>query len=943
MATHKVRLPDSPEPLPQTIEAQISGEISGQVAVGTSILQIGSIHGGVVNIAPPQAQPTPGRVPPPVFLRPRAVRNLLGRREEVEAALVTLQSSEPLEFHGEQGLGKTTLLRYLAYHSPPDLFPDGIVYISARRQPAEDVLQFLFDAIYQCDVPFKPTEGQLCRHLQSIQALVLLDDADLDRDDVQCLFDTAPQSVFILTSTQRRLWGEGKALALRGLAEDEAVALLEQELARPLVEGERASATALIAAVSGHPQRILQAAALVREEGRSLSEVAAELGSARAPQAIPEQLIGALPEPQLRLLAVLAALDGAPLNLENVAALTGLSDAGPLLEALLARGLVQAHSPRYSLAFATTPQVHDVLGSDRWREPLLDYLTTFAQEHRDNPDRQLEEAEAILATLDWASKTGRRAKILPLVRAVEGSLALRCRWGEWQTVLFIGMDAALALGDRAGEAWALHQLGTRALGLEDFKSAQEYLNRALQIRKSLGDEVGAEVTRYHLDGGTSEGLSALPSAWIPLTFGAAFTAPWLLYLLAAPVLLLLGAFVALVLLSGSPLQLPEQSDSNSQSAPQGSDRSPSDRSQEDGGAFGSENQDDNQREPSILSIAPTRLDFGDQRVGTVSEARVLTITNRDTQSVTIDLVALTGDHAGEFAVGVDSCGGVRLAPGGSCTVDIRFAPIAAGARRATVTLYEGDNILRSPHTATLLGRGAGGLPVPVPVPVPDPVVVVRKSVAGHAFVAKVTTDPRLLDLTVGSVEIPSSGGFQHRGVALDVPPLLSADAAETSSAGSFREMKPTASSSAEVANLCLLPTANGCTIRARGVRSQANSTATQSSASSDDTGTRLLGLEVAGRRIRSSLSPNTRIDLAGLGFVIVNEQFCEVEGSLPDCTRPGRSEAGRTVRALHVVVTVPDNPFGLTVGAEIIVAEASAGASCVSSNAEAPPRTASAR
>jgi len=40
-----------PNSLPQHIEAKIQGEISGQVAVGSHILQIGSVHGGVVNTA----------------------------------------------------------------------------------------------------------------------------------------------------------------------------------------------------------------------------------------------------------------------------------------------------------------------------------------------------------------------------------------------------------------------------------------------------------------------------------------------------------------------------------------------------------------------------------------------------------------------------------------------------------------------------------------------------------------------------------------------------------------------------------------------------------------------------------------------------------------------------------------------------------------------------
>jgi hypothetical protein len=70
--------------------------------------------------------------------------------------------------------------------------------------------------------------------------------------------------------------------------------------------------------------------------------------------------------------------------------------------------------------------------------------------------------------------------------------------------------------------------------------------------------------------------------------------------------------------------------------------------------------------------------------------------------------------------------------------------------------------------------------------------------------------------------------------------------------------------------------------------------------------------------------PNTVIELPGIGFVILNEQFCDANGTLANQCSDGTAlgRAGLTVRNIHVVVTVPDNPSGLTPGAEIIVAEA---------------------
>jgi hypothetical protein len=49
------------------IEALVSGEVKGQVAIGSNILQIGSVHGGVVNIAMPGTMTPPTRALPVLF------------------------------------------------------------------------------------------------------------------------------------------------------------------------------------------------------------------------------------------------------------------------------------------------------------------------------------------------------------------------------------------------------------------------------------------------------------------------------------------------------------------------------------------------------------------------------------------------------------------------------------------------------------------------------------------------------------------------------------------------------------------------------------------------------------------------------------------------------------------------------------------------------------
>jgi hypothetical protein len=64
-------------------------------------------------------------------------------------------------------------------------------------------------------------------------------------------------------------------------------------------------------------------------------------------------------------------------------------------------------------------------------------------------------------------------------------------------------------------------------------------------------------------------------------------------------------------------------------------------------------------------------------------------------------------------------------------------------------------------------------------------------------------------------------------------------------------------------------------------------------------------------------APNTRIDIPGLGYIIVNEQTRTVKSNV----------ATQTVNMLHLYVTVPGNAFGLVSGTQVIVGHASAGIS----------------
>src|SRR5262245_37358826 len=164
--------------LPAEVAAAIEGGVSGQVIVGDHNLQlqIGAIHGGVINLPRRDERPRITARTAPVMLLPRRFPGFLDRHETVRAVEEAVAAAGPVELHGEPGIGKTVLLRHLAHQLRPAALSDGVVHLGAAELSATDLLQSLYDAFYETSVPFKPSTTQIRLDLQGKRALLLVDD-----------------------------------------------------------------------------------------------------------------------------------------------------------------------------------------------------------------------------------------------------------------------------------------------------------------------------------------------------------------------------------------------------------------------------------------------------------------------------------------------------------------------------------------------------------------------------------------------------------------------------------------------------------------------------------------------------------------------------------------------------------------------------------------------
>jgi len=103
--------------------------------------------------------------------------------------------------------------------------------------------------------------------------------------------------------------------------------------------------------------------------------------------------------------------------------------------------------------------------------------------------------------------------------------------------------------------------------------------------------------------------------------------------------------------------------------------------------------------PPPIAVSPSSLGFGNQLVGTMSNALAVKVSNNGTSATTVS-VAASGDFAQTNNCPVSPA---TLAPAASCTVSVTFKPTATGIRNGAITVT--DPLPGSPQTVALTGTG----------------------------------------------------------------------------------------------------------------------------------------------------------------------------------------------------------------------------------------------
>ena len=332
--------------------------------------------------------------------------------------------------------------------------------------------------------------------MAGITATILIDDVDDLGTDIDGLLDMAIDSGFVLSSRTEVVDGSAE-VALGGLPTPEAVDLFARTYRGSLRD--RPGVAELCAVLDGHPQCVVFAARLVDAEGLDPAALASELSGPDPCHQVAKRLLAALPESEARVAAFLAALEGAPVPVEQATAATAVSRTAEVLRELAGAGIAPSNSPRYAFNPMLQDAAEELWDLDELRVTAVDQLTGWLGQRSPEDPSVIETAPMVLHLMDWAAGTGRHHETVALGEGIDGALALSGHWGSWERVHEIVLGSASDAGDAAAQGWALHQMGTKALCWGERSAAESLLGEALTIRQEAGVQSAIDTTQHNLD------------------------------------------------------------------------------------------------------------------------------------------------------------------------------------------------------------------------------------------------------------------------------------------------------------------------------------------------------------------------------------------------------------------------------------------------------------
>ncbi|MFD0404497.1 ATP-binding protein [Kitasatospora sp. NPDC127116] len=550
--------------------AQPSGEFrqeavrtrGGELVSGALLVGVGAPDGSEARTCPEEWRPRPrrtGRSEPargPVGGVGRAVGPLalgagpadlpmLDRETDTAELLALLAEGRSIRLVGQAGSGRSALLSAVA-EAAADLAPDGVVQLCGHRRTGADLLQDLFAATHHAP-GYRPDPGQLAFHLAEVGAIVVIDAAEPSGAELEELLAAAPGCAFLISAAP-----DGPPLPpgsrlqdhlVAGLSRSACLALTARLAGRPLDVTEKAWAVDLWFESEGLPLRFVQAAALLRQRDVSVDAlVAAEddrmdvFGAVDEPvqdedPAIREnalrltvplpsvaetaspavRLAEGLSEPAQAVLRLAVALGGECPTAPHLPALIDVGQGEAALAELADAGLAVSIGGHHRLTAGALDLLLPHWPARGSVDGAAQHFAWWVGHSSVTLEQVAAEAEVMVGVLLADRTAGRHDAVVRLARAAAPALALSLRWGAWERVLQLGLEAARRTGSAVDQAWFHHEAGVHAICVRQPSRAVAELETALTLRATAGEQRGVAAARRMLDLLRAEGRQ-LPAA-----------------------------------------------------------------------------------------------------------------------------------------------------------------------------------------------------------------------------------------------------------------------------------------------------------------------------------------------------------------------------------------------------------------------------------------------